>query len=151
METERFVVHRMNRKRRASGDESGEGFLRKGAGSVRDEAGKGEVTFSGDRPTNRDIIESKIFMYFYYIPLASLIDFPSLCVFLSSLDSTSISHLLSIYRVGERVACISRLSLRMGLDRNLCRCNVENIRCNLCEINIVLKLLHSSFIFEKKN
>lgn len=85
METERFEVHRVNRKRRATGDESGEGFWahRKGAGSVREETGKGEVTFSGDRPTNRDIIESKIFMYFYYIP-SSLIDFPSLCIFILS-------------------------------------------------------------------
>lgn len=35
------------------------------SGSVRGTTGKEKVTFSGDRPTNLDIIESKISMYVY--------------------------------------------------------------------------------------
>lgn len=137
METERFEVHRVNRKRRATRDESGEGFWahRKGVRSVRDETGKGEVTFSGDRPTNRNIIESKIFMYFYYIP-GSLIDFPSLYIFILFLFDLHFPSLIYLSTKWKSHVYIE-IAIRIDLIE-ICVATVENIIacCNLHKINI---------------
>ena len=114
---------RVNRERRTSGKVSERAG--KERVSARDATGKEKVTFSGDRPTNRDIIGSNIFMHICYI-LRSLTDFPSIYFYPLLLPfDLHFLRLLPIYwtvETGVRVyARVWGLSIGEDLVVNFCR------------------------------
>ena len=113
-------------------EDIGEGFWarRKRNGSApRDATGKEKVTFSGDRPTNRDIIGPEHFYAYLYI-LRSLTDFPSIYFYPLSLPfDLHFLRLLSYFlNRWKRRTYVRRAVYRRGSRGNLCRKFLSRMR-----------------------